>query len=72
VIARAPTTQPHEVRPDPAALLRLEDVARLLDIHLRTIKEWRASGRLRVLVFGLHCVRVEPSEIERLKREARR
>lgn len=57
--------------PASAPLLTLKQVAHELAVSLRQIQTWRASGRLHVLVFGTHCVRVEPTELERFKREAR-
>lgn len=65
---RAPRTSP----PPAAPLLTLQEVAAQLTISLRTVQVMRAAGRLRVLVLGTRCVRVERGEIERVLRDARR
>lgn len=64
---RAPRTSP----PPAAPLLTLPEVAALLHLGLRTVQAMRSAGTLRVLKFG-KAARVEPAEVERLIREARR
>jgi excisionase family DNA binding protein len=51
-------------------LLRLKEVAAHLDVTLRTIHGWIAAGRLHVLRLSSRCVRVDPEELERFKRES--
>lgn len=67
----APVEMPAPSSVAGTSLLRLLEVANLLAVNLRTVQGWRASGRLRVLVLGPRCVRVELAEVERLIREAR-
>lgn len=57
--------------PSTAPLLRLSEVATRLDVAMRTLHSWIASGRLPVLRFGKRCVRVDPAVLERLIAEAR-
>lgn len=66
---RVPPTGPAPGTPAP--LLTLKEVAHELTVSPRQVQSWRASGRLHVLVFGTHCVRVERAELDRFKREAR-
>lgn len=62
----------HRASVSPAApLLTLQEVAARLNVSLRTVQVMRSAGKLRVLVLGTRCVRVEPAELERLLREAR-
>lgn len=67
---RSPRPRPTSAE-GPMRLLRLQQVATMLDVKMRTLQGWRASGKLRVVAFSTRCVRVEQAEVERLIREAR-
>ncbi|MCA9316112.1 MAG: helix-turn-helix domain-containing protein [Planctomycetes bacterium] len=55
-----------------APLLTIPEVAARLKVSVRTVRAWIAARRLAVVRLGPRCVRVEPTEVERLLEEARR
>lgn len=60
---KRPTTASASTPASPAGpLLKLRDVARILNVGLRTVQTWRASGELPVVMLGTP-VRVEPSAL---------
>jgi len=56
-------TYVHGVSPD-YQLLRIPAVARILDVHERTVERYVEEGKLAVVRFGGN-VRVRPEELER-------
>jgi excisionase family DNA binding protein len=53
-IARALRELAHQVPPDPARLLRAEEVAEMLQLPLRTVRDQAAAGSLPHRRFGKH------------------
>ena len=48
-------------------LLTINEVAKEFRVHPRTIKRWVKAGRLAVIRLSPNTVRVDESEIQRLK-----
>jgi excisionase family DNA binding protein len=50
--------------------LSYPQAAQRLGISVVTLRRWVAGKRLRVMRYSATCVRVPPSELERLEKEA--
>jgi excisionase family DNA binding protein len=52
------------------AMLTVAEFAKELSIHPRTVKRMIAQGRIKVVKLGYNLIRIEESELKRLKRES--
>jgi excisionase family DNA binding protein len=61
---RAPSNSRRPV-PDEKKLLTYAQVAEMIGVDVRTVRQWRAAGKLKVIRISYKVVRIRPEEVER-------
>ena len=50
----------------------IQEVAKELRVHERTVKRWAEAGKIKVIRLGHRTIRVTDEELNRIKREGLR